>query len=320
MKTVLLTPGDPNGIGPECLIRAWGSLVELCRPVVCGGEAALRAAARLLHSPAEPYSVYNLADAVPTSRRIPVLVLHDTDLEPDWGAETAAAGRACFTWVQAAAELCLASVADALVTGPVSKNAWFLAGVPYAGHTAFLAELCGRAGHEVMAFASPELNVALVTTHIPLSDVPRRVTTAGIVHTGRLLADWLASRLDRPPRLALCGLNPHAGDGGVIGREDRETVLPAAVELRSLSVDITDPRAADTLFTARARERYDGVVALYHDQGLIPVKTLDFSHAVNVTLGLPFPRTSPAHGTAYDIAGKGVADEGSLVEAVRVVS
>lgn len=319
MKTVLITPGDPNGIGPECLVRAWGSLVDLCRPVVCGGEAALRAAARLLRSPVEPYSVYNLADAVPTPRRIPVLVLHDTDLEPEWGAETAAAGRACFTWVQAAAELCLARVADALVTGPVSKGAWFLAGVPYAGHTAFLAEASGRAGREVMAFASPSLNVALVTTHIPLAEVPKRLTPGRIVHTARLLHDWLAGRLGRRPRLALCGLNPHAGDGGVIGREDRETVLPAAVELRDSGVDITDPRAADTLFTAQARERYDGVVALYHDQGLIPVKTLDFSRAVNVTLGLPFPRTSPAHGTAYDIAGKGLADEGSLVEAVKYI-
>lgn len=317
---VLLTPGDPNGVGPECLIKAWERIVAGCRPVVCGGEAALRTAARLLNSPVEPYSLYNLAEAAPTPRRIPVLVLNHTDLEPDWGTVSARAGRASFCWVRAAVELCLARVAEALVTGPIHKEAWLAAGVPYAGHTAFLAESCGRAGDEVMAFASPQLNVALATTHIPLAEVPKRLTPRRIVHTARLLAEWLARRLDRPPRLALCGLNPHAGDGGVIGREDIELVVPAAAEIRDAGIDIDGPRAADTLFTARARERYDGVVALYHDQGLIPVKTLDFTHAVNVTLGLPFPRTSPSHGTAYDIAGKGAADETSLVEAVGLLS
>lgn len=319
MKTVLLTPGDPNGIGPECLVKAWGDIIRLCRPVVCGGEAALRRVAAELRVAVEPFSVYNISEAEFTPNRIPVLVLTHTDLEPEWGRETALAGRASFLWLQAAAELCLSRVADALVTGPISKAAWYKARVPYAGHTAFLAEASGRAGREVMAFTSPSLNVALVTTHIPLAEVPRRITAQRVAHTARLAADWLRERLGVEPRLALCGLNPHAGDGGVIGDEDRRVVLPAAEKLRAEGLDITGPAAADTLFTAAARERYHGVIALYHDQGLIPVKTLDFERAVNVTLGLPFPRTSPAHGTAFDLAGRGSASPDSLLEAVRAV-
>jgi 4-hydroxy-L-threonine phosphate dehydrogenase PdxA len=176
------------------------------------------------------------------------------------------------------------------------------------------------AGKEAMAFVSPKINVVLATTHVPLAEVAVRLTAARIVHVARLFRDFLEKRLDREPRLALCGLNPHAGESGLIGDEEEKIVLPAAEELRADGLDLTGPLAADTLFTGKNLNRFDGFVALYHDQGLIPIKLLAFNSAVNVTLGLPFLRTSPSHGTAFDIAGKGVADHTSLVEAVNTAT
>jgi len=317
-RTVLITPGDPDGIGPEVLVRAWGCIAG-DRPVVVGAPTPISAAARLCGLDLEIVPVRTPEEADPALNRIPLLEVPGTDLEPQWGVVSAEAGRASFAWVERAVDLCLADPTRALVTGPISKQAWALADIPYPGHTGYLAERCGVAGKEAMAFVSPKINAVLATTHIPLAEVATRLTAARIVQVARLFRDFLKNRLGREPRLALCGLNPHAGDSGVIGDEEERIVLPAAEGLRADGLDITGPLAADTLFTGKNLSRFDGFVALYHDQGLIPVKLLAFNTAVNVTLGLPFLRTSPGHGTAFDIAGRGMADTESILSALSAV-
>jgi 4-hydroxythreonine-4-phosphate dehydrogenase len=317
---VLLTPGDPNGIGPECLVRAWGRVAEDCRPVVVGAPTPLAAAIEICGLDVEIIPVDSPDEADPAPNRIPLIEVSGTDLEPRWGIVSAEAGRASFSWVERAVDLCLADPTRALVTGPISKQAWALAGITYPGHTGYLAERCGVVGKEAMAFVSPKINVVLATTHVPLAEVAKTLTAARIVQVARLFRAFLQKKMGREPRLALCGLNPHAGDFGVIGDEEGRIVLPAAEELRAGGMDLSGPLAADTLFTEKNLNRFDGFVALYHDQGLIPVKLLAFDEAVNVTLGLPFLRTSPSHGTAFDIAGKGEADPTSLVEAVKIAT
>ncbi|MCK4593892.1 4-hydroxythreonine-4-phosphate dehydrogenase PdxA [bacterium] len=314
---VLFTPGDPNGIGPECLLKAWNRILRLCRPVIVGAVRPLAAAADVVGVHVEFQLLADLRDARPTMDGIAILPVEGTDIEPRWGVVDSKAGKASFRWLERAVDLCLEDPTRSLVTGPISKQAWALAGIPHAGHTGYLAERCGVAGREAMAFVSPKINVVLATTHIPLAEVARQLTTERIVRVTRLFRDFLQKRLNREPRLALCGLNPHAGDSGVIGDEEERIVVPAAEKLRAEGVDISGPLAADTLFTPVNLGRYDGFVALYHDQGLIPVKLLDFERAVNVTLGLPFLRTSPSHGTAFDIAGRGMANEMSFIEAVQ---
>ncbi|MCX7021076.1 MAG: 4-hydroxythreonine-4-phosphate dehydrogenase PdxA, partial [bacterium] len=304
---VLITPGDPNGIGPEVLVGAWGRITD-GRPVVVGAPRPLAAAVELLGLDLEIVPVHSPDEADPTPNCIPLIEVPSTDLTPQWGVVSAESGRASFSWVERAVDLCLANPSRALVTGPISKQAWALAGIPYAGHTGYLAERCGVVGKEAMAFVSPRINVVLATTHIPLAEVARTLTTDRIVCVARLFRAFLQKKMGREPRLALCGLNPHAGDSGVIGDEEGRIVLPAAEELRAGGMDLTGPLAADTLFTEKNLRRFDGFVALYHDQGLIPVKLLAFNSVVNVTLGLPFLRTSPSHGTAFDIAGKNIAD------------
>ncbi len=319
---VLFTPGDPNGIGPECLVKAWDRIFRLCRPVIVGAVRPLAAAADVAGVQVEFQLLADLRDARPTMDGIAILPVEGTDTEPRWGVVDAKAGEASFRWLERAVQLCLEEtrgfnpLPTILVTGPISKQAWALAGIPYAGHTGYLAERCGVAGREAMAFVSPRINIVLATTHIPLAEVARQLTTERIVRVTLLFRDFLQKRLNREPRLALCGLNPHAGDSGVIGDDEARIVVPAAEELGVEGVDISGPFAADTLFTPKNLERYDGFVALYHDQGLIPVKLLAFDSAVNVTLGLPFLRTSPSHGTAFDIAGRGIARSESLLAAV----
>jgi len=309
---LLFTPGDPNGIGSECLIRAWGSVVERCRPVVVGGRKALLAAAEVLEKQLRLVPV----DSPASVDELPLLELPGVDYEPTWGLLDSEAGRVSFAWLEEAVELLLAGNSDGLVTGPINKAAWALAGVPHAGHTGYLAEKAGVAGQEVMAFTSERLKVALATTHIPLSQVEESLTDERLRRVITLFAEFL-QQPDRPkPLLAVCGLNPHAGDGGVIGSFEEQRLKPLLDELRQEGYRLDGPLAADTVFTTAALERCDGMVALYHDQGLIPLKHLAFDTAVNITLGLPFVRTSPDHGTAFDIAGKGIASQKSLLAAV----
>jgi 4-hydroxythreonine-4-phosphate dehydrogenase len=222
-------------------------------------------------------------------------------------------------------EMALSGSASAVVTCPIAKKPLYDAGFAFPGHTEYLAHLAerrtGKAIRPVMMLAGPELRTIPVTIHIPLADVSKVLTSELVFETGYIVAHDLKTRfgMDRP-RLAVAGLNPHAGEGGAMGHEDAEIVLPAVERLRVLGIDARGPLPADTMFHARARKTYDAALCMYHDQALIPAKTLAFDEAVNVTLGLPFIRTSPDHGTAFDIAGQGVAKPDSLIAALRMAA
>jgi 4-hydroxythreonine-4-phosphate dehydrogenase len=317
-KPLAVSLGDPKGIGPEIVAKAWRAL-QASGPAfaVVGDAAALKAADPAL----QLAPVATLADAgAAFGRALPVL---NDPIEMD---EPAARAEAVIRWITRATRLALSGEAAGVVTAPIAKAPLYAAGFRFPGHTEFLAELTADApapGERgpVMMLAAKDLRVALVTIHTPLVKVPAEVTAARVVHVALVTHQALKRDfgLGRP-RLALAGLNPHAGEDGTIGREEIELLAPAVAELRAKGVDITDPRPADTLFHDEARKAYDAVVCLYHDQALIPIKTLDFWGGVNVTLGLPVVRTSPDHGTGFDIAGKGIARPDSLIAAIRLAA
>ncbi|HZR09814.1 MAG TPA: 4-hydroxythreonine-4-phosphate dehydrogenase PdxA [Myxococcales bacterium] len=301
MIRVAVSMGDPLGIGPEVVTLALASpaVRAALRPVVFGDRVTLgRAAAlRAVKLDAEIVQVGSLA-ATPT---------HE------------AAGASALAAVDAAANACLAGTAQALCTAPLSKERAALSSPGFVGHTERLALSTGT--RVAMMMAGPRLRVVLATNHLALADVPRKLSTAQIAFVTRLAATELRSRWNIPsPRLAVCGLNPHAGDGGLFGDEDARIVAPAILEARASGVDATGPWPADGLFPRAAKGEFDAVVALYHDQGLIPAKLLDFADTVNVTLGLPFPRTSPDHGTADDIAWRSKADPAPMISALLLAA
>jgi 4-hydroxythreonine-4-phosphate dehydrogenase len=238
------------------------------------------------------------------------------------GVLTAQAGRAAYDAIVRAVADAQAGTVSAVATAPINKEAFRLAGLQWTGHTDLLAALTG-ARHVAMMFHSDALRVVLATVHIPLADVPRALTRGSLEATIDLTARELPRFADaggRAPRIAVAGLNPHAGEHGLFGREEQETILPAVASCRARGVAVEGPFPADTIFVRAVRGEFDVVVACYHDQGLIPVKLVAFGRAVNVTLGLPIVRTSVDHGTAFDIAGRGVADAGSMIAAVRLAA
>jgi len=297
-----ITMGDPAGIGPEVILKALGRgrLERYCRPIVIGSSAVMARAGG---------AGLPMIDCVRVDlRRIPP------------GKVSRWAGQAAAEALQAAVRLALEEHLAAVVTGPVSKQALHLAGHRYPGQTEFLARLCG-AKKVAMMLATGKLRVALATTHIPLGQVSASLTRAR-VRDVILLADSALRELFgiRHPRVAVCALNPHAGDGGIFGSEEGDIIGPAVHDAKRRGLRVQGPLPADTLFAAAARQRYDVVVAMYHDQGLIPVKMSGFGTAVNITLGLPIIRTSPDHGTAFDIAAKGSANPDSMIRAVRLAA
>lgn len=308
---LVLTLGDPEGIGPEIALKAWAAL-KPDGPVfaVTGGLDILSHTARLLKLP-PPAAITACADAHGTfAAGLPVL--------PDRVGSPALAS------IEDGVARLRAAEASGLVTNPISKAALYAEGFAFPGHTEFLAHLThdmavtGERG-PVMMLAAPELKTVLVTIHQALRDAIASLTPEKIVHTARITHQALRQDFAiASPRLALAGLNPHAGEGGSMGREEIDILAPALEQLRAEGIDISGPLPPDTMFHAEARERYDAAVCLYHDQGLIPIKTLDFHGGVNVTLGLPIVRTSPDHGTAKDIAGKGIARPDSLIAAIRL--
>jgi 4-hydroxythreonine-4-phosphate dehydrogenase len=235
------------------------------------------------------------------------------------GQLSAEAGRAAYDTIVRAVDAAKAGDVDAIATAPVNKEAFRLAGLPWAGHTDLLAHLTG-APHVAMMFHSDALRVVLATVHVPLADVPRTLTQASLERTIALTARSLPLFDKAAPRIAVAGLNPHAGEHGLFGREELEVIVPAIEACRGRGVDVQGPFPADTVFVRARRGEFDVVVACYHDQGLIPVKLLAFGQAVNVTLGLPIIRTSVDHGTAFDIAGKGIADPQSMIAAVLLAA
>ncbi|BAE52521.1 4-hydroxythreonine-4-phosphate dehydrogenase PdxA [Paramagnetospirillum magneticum] len=324
MTILALTMGEPAGIGGDIALRAWSERgVNGAPPFMLIDDAGrLRSlAARLgLDVPVVEVSSPTEAEA---AFAVALPVLHQplaVRVEP--GRPDPANVPMVTAAIERAVALALAGEVAGLVTNPIHKHVMYQGGFAFPGHTEFLAALLGRPDlREVMMLACPELRVVPVTIHLGLSEAIRTLTRADIVEIGRIVAralevDFAISR----PRLAVAGLNPHAGEGGAMGREDEDMVAPAVADLRALGIDAVGPLPSDTLFHARARRGYDAALCMYHDQALIPIKTIDFDGGVNVTLGLPMVRTSPDHGTAFDLAGSGQARPDSLVAALTMAA
>jgi 4-hydroxythreonine-4-phosphate dehydrogenase len=277
-----LTVGDPAGIGPEIVAKAAAdpSVLAVCKPVVFSTP--------------------------------PDAVVHS-------GEVSASAGRAAYDTIARAVDFALRGDVDAIATAPINKLAFARAGLKWKGHTDLIAELCGSK-RVAMMFHSPKLKVVLITVHVPLKDVSKYVTPELVDQTISLTSEAMVMFGTPRPRLAIAGLNPHAGENGVLGDEDDRVLVPAVRKAQENGVTIEGPIPGDTVFVRAARGEFDCVIACYHDQGLIPVKLLSFGHAVNVTIGLPIIRTSVDHGTAFDIAGKGVANPGSMIAAVKLAA
>lgn len=312
---IALTLGDPSGIGPEITVRALadGRLPPHVIPVVYGGEAAWVRACAITGLPDTLERIASADEA----RRPSLLVCDDTDVDSlPLGQATDSGGVAQLRYLEHAANDVVLGDVSGLVTAPVNKAAIMRTGLSFRGHTEYLQERFG-VPRVVMLMAGPHLRVALATTHVALSRVPTELTVDGLAEVIRLTARELESRFGiAQPRLAVLGLNPHAGEDGKFGDEEARIVTPALEQARAGGIRADGPFAADGFFARYESLGYDAVVALYHDQGLIPFKMIDGIDGVNVTLGLPRPRTSPDHGVAYDIAGKGIADHRSMAAAL----
>jgi len=320
LPRLLITLGDVAGVGPEIVARAWPRLFVHCRPVVVGDPAWLQRGLDLIGSSITVRPVHRPADAEPAPDVMPCVAGSDQDLSGvPIGQVSAAAGRAAYDFLCRAIDATLAGEADGVVTAPLHKEGLHAAGLPYPGHTEILAERCG-VREFAMVLAVEGLAVAHVTLHMALRDVFRHLTTAAVVEKARLLDGLLRRLLGRKPRLGVAALNPHASDGGLFGDEEERIIAPAVAKARAEGLDVSGSWPTDTLFVRARDGEFDGVVAMYHDQGHIALKLLGRGRAVNISAGLPIVRTSVAHGTAYDIAGKGVADASSLVEAARVAA
>jgi 4-hydroxythreonine-4-phosphate dehydrogenase len=311
--------GDPAGIGPEITAKAWSAraLHSLVPFFAVGDPRAVQKVwdgpiARI-SDPAEAGAVF--ADA------LPVLTVGD-NAEAVPGIPDVESARCALQSLELAAGLTNAGAASGLVTGPVSKAQLYRIGFTYPGQTEFVAERCGVSSENaVMMLAGPTLRVVPITVHVALADVPGLISQELIVAKARVTARGLHRNFGiEKPRLAFAGLNPHAGEGGAIGREEIDILMPAIEQLRAEGIDAVGPFAADTMFHARARAGYDAALCLYHDQALIPIKTLHFDDGVNTTLGLPIVRTSPDHGTAFGIAGRDEANPGAMIAAIRMAA
>jgi 4-hydroxythreonine-4-phosphate dehydrogenase len=313
--------GDPAGVGPELIAEAWARRKAEGLPpfFVVGGRGLLARAAEsrglqvpieLIHGPANAAATFDAA--------LPALGPDLYDYAP--GQPDRAGAELALASLEMAARFAVDGQACALVTGPVAKARLVEIGFTHPGQTEFVAEACGFApGDAVMMLAGPNLRTVPLTVHIALADVPASLTAAMIERRGRIVAMALIKDFGiARPRLAFAALNPHAGEEGMMGDEEARLIAPAIAALRAEGIEATGPHPADGLFAPRARKTYDAALCMYHDQALIPLKALDFDQGVNVTLGLPVIRTSPDHGTAFSIAGKGIADPGAMIAAIRM--
>jgi 4-hydroxythreonine-4-phosphate dehydrogenase len=308
--TIAVSIGDPNGIGPEILLKCLADprIQALCSLRVVGPSSVL--------------AFYR--DHLGRPEALPLALEHDQEGTGQWssfrvrpGMIDPQAGSIAMEAVARAVDLCVSGDVDAMVTCPISKEAISLAGYDFPGHTEFIAERLGGMPH-LMMMVSDHLRVGLVTGHIPLSSVAQKVTGVGIRSTFDLMVASLKRDFGfEKPKIAILGLNPHAGDGGVLGTEDATIILPEVIRAREDGCDVIGPLPADGFFGSTKWRTVDGVIAMYHDQGLIPFKALSFGSGVNFTAGLPIVRTSPDHGTAFDISGSGIASESSLIKAIE---
>lgn len=313
--------GDPAGIGPEVVLKAVAEdeIRRVCIPVIIGDAQLLAHTARLLDLQSG-YDIVRQGEPIPEQLSEPIIFHLDNIngiIEP--GIESGAAGKAAGGYIEAAVELCAAGSVDAIATAPINKRSLFLGGYSFPGHTEFLAHLTGSEEY-AMAFVAANLRIVLISTHVPLSEAITLVERDRIMRTinltNRELKRWGIER----PRLAVAALNPHGAEGGLFGMEEAAEIAPAIEACRIDDINVQGPFSADTVFLRASRGEFDAVVACYHDQAMIPVKCLSFGEAVNVTLGLPFIRTSVDHGTAFDIAGKGIAEHSSMIAAIKLAA
>jgi 4-phospho-D-threonate 3-dehydrogenase / 4-phospho-D-erythronate 3-dehydrogenase len=319
---VAITMGDPAGIGPEVVLKAVAEdeVRQVCQPIIIGDAQLLAHNARTLDLQCG-YQIVRRDEPLPDQNTDPIIFHLDNiqgDVKP--GIESGAAGKAAAEYIEAAVELCGAGAVDAIATAPINKRALFLGGYSFPGHTEFLAYLTGIDDY-AMGFVAANLRIVLISTHVPLSEAILLVRRERFEKTIRLAAhELLRWGLERP-RIAVAALNPHGAEGGLFGIEEASEILPAIESCRAIDdINVQGPFSADTVFLRASRGEFDAVVACYHDQAMIPVKCLSFGEAVNITLGLPFIRTSVDHGTAFDIAGKGIAEHSSMIAAIKLAA
>jgi len=317
-----ITMGDPAGIGPEVVLKAVAEeeVQSVCVPVIIGNAQVLTHNARTLDLQCG-YEIVRQGEKIPANIDAPIIFHLDNlsgYIEP--GIESGDAGKAAASYIEASVELCASGAIDAIATAPINKRALFLGGYSFPGHTEFFASLTGTEEY-AMGFVAANLRVVLLSTHVPLSEAIRLVRRERIEKTTRLadreLHRWGIER----PRIAVAALNPHGAEGGLFGIEEVSEMAPAIEACRVAdNINVRGPFSADTIYLRASRGEFDAVIACYHDQAMIPVKCLSFGEAVNVTLGLPFIRTSVDHGTAFDIAGKGIAEHSSMVAAIKLAA
>ncbi|MEO6391621.1 MAG: 4-hydroxythreonine-4-phosphate dehydrogenase PdxA [Pyrinomonadaceae bacterium] len=322
LPRIAITMGDPSGIGPEVVLKAVAEdeVTSVCRPLIVGDAQLLAHTARTLDLQCG-YEIIRRGESIPD--RMPGPVIYHLDNVPghiEPGIESGAAGKAAAEYIESAVELCAAGVVEAITTAPINKRALFLGGYSFPGHTEFLAQLSGTERF-AMAFVAGNLRIVLLSTHVPLAQAIRLVQSERLIDVIRLTNSELQRWGIERPRIAMAALNPHGAEGGLFGIEEAAEIMPAieSCQLKD-GINVTGPVSADTVFLRASRGEFDAVVACYHDQAMIPIKCLSFGEAVNVTMGLPFIRTSVDHGTAFDIAGKGLAEHSSMVAAIRLAA
>ncbi|WP_142416355.1 4-hydroxythreonine-4-phosphate dehydrogenase PdxA [Bartonella massiliensis] len=326
MTALVVSGGDPAGIGPEIALKAWNLRVTRQVPpfVLIADPDVVRSRACFLQIDVEVESVLVTNSVKNFQNALPIIPLKNKQSD-QVGISSSDNAAGIIEAIERAVQLIQSGHASALVTCPIAKKNLYDIGFEFPGHTEFLADLAHKAFHRsyhpVMMLAGPRLKTVPMTVHIPIKDVPSQLTHHLITQTAFITEYDLKTRFKiTSPRLAVAGLNPHAGEGGTMGREEFEVIMPAIEYLKKKGLNITGPLPADTMFHECARKTYDVALCMYHDQALIPVKTLDFDTTVNVTLGLPFIRTSPDHGTAFDIADKGIASPESFIAALKLAN
>jgi len=319
MKKLLITMGDPGGVGPEIIAKAFGTpgIRKSCIPIVIGDTLIMAKALRLLRNPRKLREITSPDEAENSGRLMHLINVNTMIPRLPQKKPTAEGGEACVRYIRKAVELAMHKQVDGIVTAPISKEALKMAGFAWPGHTEMLAEISRTKQYAMMLVGGP-LRVILVTIHTALKNVPELITRQRILRVIRLAKKACDMLKIRTPKIAVAGLNPHAGEAGIFGEEEITQIVPAIRQANREGIPVSGPYPPDTIFHKAYQGEIDIVVCMYHDQGLIPLKMIAFDKGVNVTIGLPFIRTSPDHGTAYDIAWQGTANPSSMIEAIKL--
>ena len=311
--------GDPAGIGPEIIAKGFLNHPTICNCIIVGDAQFLSSVAEKFAPGLKTFPIKNINEANFNDDVLNVLDLNNISSDLQQGIASAESGQAAVEYIETATELALQNKIDAIVTAPINKEGMHLAGYPFPGHTEFLAKLTSSTDSALL-MSGGKLRVVLATTHVPLCDVKELITEKLVLDKIRLTHQWLIKFVKEHPKIAVAALNPHGGEGGIFGDEEMNEINPAIEKARAENIDVTGPWSADALFARVESSDYDAVITMYHDQGMIPIKMASMGQAVNITLGLPIIRTSVDHGTAFDIVGKGVADPGSLMNAINTAA